>query len=718
MNWTERVRNLKFKETSEASNTRLYYTNFPTQYGNELRVMQVTCKNQEEIAKARNNAEKAQNSPHPHICKCLGWEEENNPAGGSFVYIFYPNILSSLQNDIDMRMQNANHYSEPLLWRLLEQCVETYAHLQKRGIVLRDIKPESILLLHPEDPEQIQIKVYSFSLAKHVDQSGSVTNTFCGIHPYCSPAIRKRDITPNETLVDDPFKSDVYSLGMVMLNLTLLELPQELLSLKNLATELEVKISGASDYSPEWQSILRLMLQVDERDRPDFLELSTYMASGNDEVLPARSDLVLPDQLTLTVKCGLPQVRVSPQQVDEVPCVVSIKAGTVDLNCRPYGVDIVCVIDQSGSTMDCDTLRYIQFALSDLVKGLDYYDRFALVGFSDSAALKCPLTCCTSKGKAKISAAIAQLEALDLTNLSAGLQLALEILQQRKYRNSVASIWLFTDGHYNVGKNPDCYLPVLQAFPPLTINCFGWGQSHSLFLRNLAKKGSGSFYHIRHIDLLKEAFVQALESLLTMAARDLVVKLDLISGAVPCTITNLYSTQDYARGEFRLPHITANQQRDLLFLLQPKQQSLSKPLSQHTVQVALNYTDCEGTVLPLTIPMVIKFVPMGPAAVHTVEIYKKWYCVMGADCLERARTMADQGDFQGARDVLVLGIETLKEAGYETYPEVNAVLQDLQVVLEVAASQGSWEQGGSQQCLRMVERHYGEVDLWEGRQGD
>ena len=80
--------------------------------------------------------------------------------------------------------------------------------------------------------------------------------------------------------------------------------------------------------------------------------------------------------------------------------------------------------------------------------------------------------------------------------------------------------------------------------------------------------------------------------------------------------------------------------------------------------------------------------------------------------------MADQGDFQGARDVLVLGIETLKEAGYETYPEVNAVLQDLQVVLEVAASQGSWEQGGSQQCLRMVERHYGEVDLWEGRQGD
>lgn len=712
MNWTEYVRGSRCISTSNIPNISIYSTNSSNDYRKRLLVKQITCDNEEEAMRAENKAEIAQNHPHSHICSSLGWKRENSSSGAFYVYVFYPNISYSLQSDIDERVREQVPYPEFLLQKLLEQCVETFAYLQERGIAHRDIKPENLLLLRPEDSQQVQVKLYDFSLAKHADQPGPVLNTFFNSKPFSAPEVRRLSATPSEPQIYDPFKSDVYSLGVVLLNLTLLKVPDELTNLRNLSKALEWIISGLRNYSVSWQSVLRLMLQVDEKDRPDFLALRSYLASGNEEVLPTRSDRALPDPLLLAAKCGLLQVRVSPQQVDEVPCMVSIKAGDVDLTHRPYGVDIVCVIDQSGSMMDFYTLQCVKFALSGLVKRLDYYDRFALVGFSDFAVLKCPLTCCSSTGQAKALAAIEQVEALDLTNLSAGLELAFELLEQRKYRNSLASIWLFTDGHCTIGENLEsCALP---ASLPLTVNCFGWGQVHSL--RDLAKKGSGSFYHIKHVGLLGEAFAQALDSLVTTVARDVVVKFDLLSGSVPCTITNTFSNQDNEEREFSFPYVTANQQKNLLFLLKPKQQHLHSPVRQNTIQVTLTYTDCEGATVTLAVPVLIHFVQIGPAAAQTVDIYKKWYCVLGADCLDKARVRADRGDFLGANDALALGIETLKAGGYDFYPEVKAVLQDLQTAREVAASQSSWEQGGSEQFERMAERHCDEVDAWERTQ--
>jgi Mg-chelatase subunit ChlD len=497
---------------------------------------------------------------------------------------------------------------------------------------------------------------------------------------------------------------------MLLLHLTLLELPAPLFDLVCLSDTIESVIAEATQYSSRWHGLLRWMLTVEESQRPSFETVrnqwETFPMHADDEILTVNSNRVFPEALVLTAECALPQVRVSPREGEEVPCVVSVKAGGFEERNRPYGVDIVCVVDQSGSMMDVDTLEWVKDALSNLVGRLKPYDRFSLVGFSDRATRKCHLTSCLPKIKPKLSKIIQQLKALDLTNLSDGFLTALDILQQRRHPNQYACIWLFTDGVNNQEGGMETCISALQRYGlrSLIVNCFGYGDKVDFDqLERLAKAGRGTFYHIGCLDHIKKAFTHALQGLTTIVASDLVLKLDLSQVTTSCAITKAYESDTL--DEFHIPFITVNQQKDLIFLLQPLKQSFTYQSRISTVQAVLTYTDCGDTGHTLTAPLNITFVKWGSAAVQNADVYAKWYCVLGAESVAQARNRANQGDFEGANEEITRGIETLESGRYpQINPEVQTVLTDLKTARDVLQSQERWEREGNRRLASIVQR--------------
>lgn len=87
---------------------------------------------------------------------------------------------------------------------IFKQIVLTLDYIHKQGIAHRDVKPDNILI----NPATLQIKFIDFGLSAHF-QEGTLMNTICGSPNYASP----------ECISGKPydgFKSDIWSLGVVL----------------------------------------------------------------------------------------------------------------------------------------------------------------------------------------------------------------------------------------------------------------------------------------------------------------------------------------------------------------------------------------------------------------------------------------------------------------------------------------------------------------------
>lgn len=81
----------------------------------------------------------------------------------------------------------------------------------------------------------------------------------------------------------DPYKSDVYSLGLVFLYMASLKPVKELSSLENLAQNLQRRLSEISEKYPKIFEILSSMLVYDEKLRPNFSSLSKIISGVSEE---------------------------------------------------------------------------------------------------------------------------------------------------------------------------------------------------------------------------------------------------------------------------------------------------------------------------------------------------------------------------------------------------------------------------------------------------
>ena len=202
------------------------------------------------------------------------------------LYILMEAAISDWETELKNRHFSKEYYSEEELKNIIKSIVQTFSSLQKKGICHRDVKPQNILSFGNGI-----YKITDFGEAKtnnnleggckfNFSQNTSV-QTIRGTELYMSPILF--EALRNSSVYDlqyNAFKSDVFSLGLCFLlaaSLTYKPLSQ-LRDIKNMSQIKSLIEKFIKDrYSKKFIDVLIAMLQLEEKDRPDFIELENIV---------------------------------------------------------------------------------------------------------------------------------------------------------------------------------------------------------------------------------------------------------------------------------------------------------------------------------------------------------------------------------------------------------------------------------------------------------
>lgn len=117
------------------------------------------------------------------------------------------------------------------------------------------------------------------------------------------------------------------------------------------------------------------------------------------------------------------------------------------------------------------------------------------------------------------------------TNICSGLDLAVKTIKERKQSNKVTSIFLLSDGQDRGAENTfKQTLEREKVEDVFSIHSFGFGTDHDEeLMTKICQIKDGSFYFIKELATLDEAFSNALGGIISLVATDVVIKLNNIS---------------------------------------------------------------------------------------------------------------------------------------------------------------------------------------------
>jgi hypothetical protein len=195
------------------------------------------------------------------------------------MYVLMELSKTDWEKEILFRQRQNLFYGEEELFKILFNLVDTLAKLQKENISHRDIKPQNILVF--EDKYNINYyKLADFGEAKELFSGNKPTEkqTLRGTELYMSPllfyGLRSRKI--KRYIKHNPFKSDVFSLGLCILFAATLcfESLYDIRELKsNVAIKIIIEKYLKKRYSFKIINLISDMLDINENTRNDFIDL-------------------------------------------------------------------------------------------------------------------------------------------------------------------------------------------------------------------------------------------------------------------------------------------------------------------------------------------------------------------------------------------------------------------------------------------------------------
>ena len=222
--------------------------------------------------------------PELNIIHVYGTETKNFDEYNFVFYVLMEVANCDWEKELLNRSRHQAFYTEEEIFYILQSLVDTFAYLQEIGICHRDIKPQNILCFGEKG-----YKISDFGEAKYrkkwrlQQQSVDYTSmqTVRGTELYMSPILYTALKTaPNKGANHNVFKSDVFSLGMCFLFAASLDY-KSLYDIRRVNNMIQLSdvvnqyVNGR--YSNNFMDILFTMLQINEKERPDFIELSSMI---------------------------------------------------------------------------------------------------------------------------------------------------------------------------------------------------------------------------------------------------------------------------------------------------------------------------------------------------------------------------------------------------------------------------------------------------------
>lgn len=489
---------------------------------------------------------------------------------------------------------------------------------------------------------------------------------------------------------DSRAKSNVYSIGIIMMFMTCLELPMFVTALKDLQLNIEKRLKDV-EYSQKWIKAVRRLLTVDELERPDFLQLldeinrplipflSASITSESfldDEPLdPTATAFATPvDPLKVTIACGVSYVRVNPFDIDgEIPCVLQLEAQHQEIK-RP-GLDVVCIIDVGKGETE---LKVVKAGLYSVVQRLSDRDRMAIIAYGQTGRKLAKLTVCSKIGKSTLNDVILRIRPEVGTNFTAGLVSALHALTQCRSPNSLTSIFVFGNG---AGAGYDqtiaTCVEMLRTFnvdQRLSLHFFAPGQEPNFqLLLAMQREACGGLYLVPSEETVKTAVESALNLLDSVVARGLTIAAS--EDQTPyCSVGNYMCLG--ATVPLKLPYIVSGQRFELVFLLSATEKAtISGSMKRPTIRFNIQYKGNQEEDISLSQELDVWLLPQAdsPNPSKNSAVYTSFYRRKTALCLFGVLSLVCEGQRQEAWDSVR---ECMRDVqGEEVQKDLNCVEQ-------------------------------------------
>ena len=247
----------------------------------EYAIKRIQCNDFSQLSKYIKEFEILYNSNDEHIIKAYKYLYKNDIDTIYFHILMEKGICDwSEEIFVRSRQKKKQYYSTEELFLILIQLTSGFSYLQQKKIAHRDIKAQNILIF-PGNKYNVY-KIADFSEAITNINSESKIQQIKGTLPFMSPSLFNGLKLANRKKYN-PFKSDVFSLGLcflyaITLNIGIFSFLDDIRNNRNIYNENEIKLKiesnyDVSKYSPRLLNIIYKMITIEEKDRYDFIKL-------------------------------------------------------------------------------------------------------------------------------------------------------------------------------------------------------------------------------------------------------------------------------------------------------------------------------------------------------------------------------------------------------------------------------------------------------------
>lgn len=225
-------------------------------------------------------------------------------------------------------------------------------------------------------------------------------------------------------------------------------------------------------------------------------------------------------------------------------------------------LNLVFLIDTSGSMEDPDKLPLLKQSLALMLPELRPEDEVAIVAYAGSAGEVLPPT--KAADRAAIMAAMDRLAAGGATAGAEGLALAYQVAGRMAGKGEVSRVILATDGDFNVGVDDPEGLEAYVARQRdtgvyLSVLGFGRGNLDDATMQALAQNGNGTAGYIDTLNEARKVLVDQLTGALFPIADDVKVQVEWNPAAVAEYRLIGYETRALAREDFNNDKVDAGE---------------------------------------------------------------------------------------------------------------------------------------------------------------
>jgi Ca-activated chloride channel family protein len=240
---------------------------------------------------------------------------------------------------------------------------------------------------------------------------------------------------------------------------------------------------------------------------------------------------------------------------------IGIQGALPEVAARPP-LNLVFLIDTSGSMEDANKLPLLKQSLSLMLSELRPEDQVSIVTYAGSAGVVLPPV--KAADRAAILASLDNLMAGGSTAGAEGLELAYQVAEGMKADGEVTRILLATDGDFNVGiDDPDG----LEAFVAkkretgtyLSVLGFGRGNLDDAVMQSLAQNGNGTAAYIDTLSEARKVLVDQLTGALFPIADDVKIQVEWNPATVAEYRLIGYETRALRREDFNNDAVDAGE---------------------------------------------------------------------------------------------------------------------------------------------------------------